>query len=232
MLPDPSQGRIDAWCALDRDEALGAGDAQAIEASRPLRAVIVARVEAGDLHRDLVHACLGMGRLFASFAASPALATGTLDHLRRTLGADADAAWLAPARGALAEGFVGANLERAREDALGAWDVPGCTVKLDDRTVAVACGRHDDGDGLLAWADRSATALARAGYRVAYLSGRERAVEALRRSLAIAGIEVQSPPARPHQDPHEDPRHGPRPEQRPGERRPPFGLTWLRSRRS
>ncbi len=216
MVPERPEHRerIAAWCALDRDEALGERDAQAITASLPLRAVILARIEAGDLHPDLVHACLGMGRLFASFGASPALATGTLDHLRRTLGADADAPWMAPARGALAEGFLIANLERARDEALAAWDVPACAVRLDARTVAVACGRNDEGDGLLAWADRSASALARAGYRTAFLGGQERAVEALRRSLDLAGIEVQ-PASRDE-----------------GEKRRPFGLAWLRSRRS
>lgn len=211
-----SDDDVAAWCALDEDEALGKRDLAAIGASRPLRALVISRVDAGDLHPDLVHACLGMGRLFASFGASPSLATGTLDHLRRTLRADADAPWMAPARGALAEGYLTANLERARDEALAVWDFPGCAIRLDERTVAVACGRNDDGDALLAWADRTASALLRAGYRAAYLGGQERAVEALRRSLGLAGIEVQAPPV-------SGDRAG-----KSGR----FGLSWLRSRRS
>ncbi len=214
---------VDAWCALDEEEALGERDLAAIAASRPLRALVIARVATGDLHPDLGHACLRMGRLFASSGASPSLATGTLDHLRRTLRADADAPWMAPARGALAEGYLIANLERARDEALAGWDFPGCAARLDERTVAVACGRNDDGDPLLAWADRTASALLRAGYRAAYLGGQERAVEALRRSLALAGIEVQAPPGPGGSG--ERPRDG-------GESPRRFGLSWLRSRRS
>ena len=208
--------RVAAWCTLDESEALGDGDLQAIAASRTLRELVIDRVEARDLHRDLGHACLALGRLFGSFAASPSLASGTLDHLRQTLDADADASWMAPARGALAEGFLAARLERVRDAALAAWDFPACAVRLDARTVAVACGRDDEGDSLLAWADRTASALARAGYRAAYLAGRETAVETLRRALGLAGVEVQAPAGAPEVD------------------APPrkFGLSWLRSRRS
>ena len=105
-------------------------------------------------------------------------------------------AWLASARGALAEGFAAARLESTRHDAASAWEFPRCAVDLGDATIAVVAGYpEDDGEALAAWASRVAHGASLAGARRAHVSGGDAALRALREALELAGIAAL--PSRP-----------------------------------
>ena len=140
--------------------------------------------------RDLYNACAVLGRLIAARGGSPTLAAATIDAAHAALGGG-DAAWLAPARGALAEGFAAARLESTRLEAAAAWDFPRCAIDLGEGAIAVLAGYpEDDGEALAAWASRVAHGASLAGARRAHVSGGAVALAALRDALQLAGIAV------------------------------------------
>ena len=64
-----------------------------------------------------------------SAGGSPTLASATLDHAADVLDARS-AAWLVPARAAVAEGFAAALVESAQLETMRTWEFPSCAVPL------------------------------------------------------------------------------------------------------
>jgi hypothetical protein len=107
---------------------------------------------------------------------------------RQALGPDA--AWVAPARAALAEAFVASREDATRAEAIARWEYPACIVGLQDATVAIAAGYpEEDVEALAAWASRVAHEAALAGVRRAFVSGSRAAEAALADALQVAGIQ-------------------------------------------
>jgi hypothetical protein len=185
---------VAAWCARDHARALVPADHEAIDATVAARTFIADQIQVEQHnggsprgHVDLFHGCLVLGRLLAARGASPTLASATLDGAIEAAGARGE--WIASARAALAEGFVAARLEKARAEALAAWDYPRCAVRVDEEIIALAAGMPDDDqDALGDWAARVAVAAQRDGVRRAMVDGPARA--ALADALAFAGIEI------------------------------------------
>jgi hypothetical protein len=124
---------------------------------------------------------------------SPSFAVGTIDGAHAALGGG-QTDWLAPARAAVAEGFVAAMAERAHVDARARWEYPRCAVPIDATVVALAAGYpHEDGEALAAWCERVARECARAGFKRAVVSGNDHVVAALVDALALVGIEQSAP---------------------------------------
>jgi hypothetical protein len=200
-LSDTVDALVERWCREDHERALLPGDHEVIEATRAMRALVVAGIRGAIDARDLLHACWRLGNLVGLRGGSPTLLGSTLDgaHVAeewpdRATGAppargERTCPWIAM-RAALCEGFASARLDMDRAEAIRAWDYPSCAVRIDDETIAVTCGLPDDDpDVRSAWADRVASAAARAGVRRAYVSGREPVVRALLDSFAVVGIE-------------------------------------------
>jgi hypothetical protein len=182
------------WRGKDRARAVLPADREIIEASGALRALIVDLVTSGGHEDELYDACAALGRLIAQRGGSPTFASATLDDAGEALEATA-AAWLAPARAAVAEGFAATLAENARHDAMRAWEFPSCAVPLGEAAVAIAAGHpSDDDEEVSAWAARVAKAAALAGVRRAVVSGSERACAAVLDACGVVGIEAHLTP--------------------------------------
>lgn len=197
FVPNSPTVLLAAWCERDHARALLPVDHEIIDSTHAARALIVERL-LGQVHgHDLYNACAVLGRMIAERGGSPTLAAATIDAAHASLGGG-EAAWLAPARGALAEGFAAARLESTRHDAASAWDFPRCAVDLGDATIAIVAGYpEDDGEALAAWASRVAHGASLAGARRAHVSGGEVALSALRDALQLAGIAALPAPSLP-----------------------------------
>ncbi|MGH7272057.1 MAG: hypothetical protein ACREJ3_16630 [Polyangiaceae bacterium] len=183
-----------AWCERDRACSLVPEDHRFIEDSSALRALIVelaaGRGPAGeDLPvDDLYDACGVIGRMIAQSGGSPTLASALIDHASETIDARG-AAWIAPARAAVAEGFAAALVEGVERRALEAWEYPRCAVSLDAGAIAVTASYPcEDPEAIAEWAARVAKAIALGGARRAFVSGDARG--ALVDALAFVGVLV------------------------------------------
>ena len=185
---------VESWRERDRSAAVLPADREVIEASAALRALVLERAvaRASDPSEDeLFDACSLLGRGIAHGRGSASLASATIDHAAEALGAGA-AEWIAPARAALAEGFVAETLEGARDDALGAWEYPRCAVPVGGSAIAIAASYpSDDPETVAGWAARVAKGAALAGIRRAFVAGAARA--AVVDALGILGIAVMPP---------------------------------------
>lgn len=183
-----------AWAEKDRARAVIPADREFVDASESPRALIVELATAGGSGDELYDACLMLGRLVAQRGGSPTLASSTLDHAAEALGTPS-APWLPAARAAVAEGFVAATVEQARNEAMQSWEFPSCVIPLGEAALAIAAGHpSDDEEVLAAWAARVAKAAALSGVRRAVVAGGERARAALLDALGLVGIEVHAPP--------------------------------------
>lgn len=182
---------IAAWSAKDHGRAVLRADHAVIDESVGARALVAELVLADGHGDELYDACAVIGRLIAQRGGSPTLASVTIDGLCEALGAR-DAAWIAPARAAVAEGFAGALVEGARRESMQTWEYPSCAVPLGQAAVAIAAGHPSDDDEVLAaWAARVAKAAALKGVRRAVVSGGERAKSAIVDACQLVGIEIQ-----------------------------------------
>ena len=183
-----------AWADKDRARAVLPADREIVEASEAPRALIVERAMAGGPEDELYDACLMWGRLVGQRGGSPTFASSSLGHAAEALGTPT-APWLPAARAAVAEGFVAATVEDAKDDAMRSWEYPSCVVPLGEAALAIAAGHpSDDEEVLAAWAARVAKAAAMSGVRRAVVAGGERARAALLDALGLVGIEVHAPP--------------------------------------
>ncbi len=216
MTPPPSlvDRLVDAWCARDRAHAFVKTDHEVIASTAATRAVAAERLVqtavhssetrsaqglAAEVDRDLLHAFAAIGRIVGERGGSPTLAAAIVDGARWALDAidapavrasHAEAAWVMPARAALAEAFTAARLDGTIEQAARRWEYPTCAVGLPEESIAIAAGYpEDDADALAAWASRVAHQAALAGVRRAVVSGSRAAEAALAEALEIAGIE-------------------------------------------
>jgi len=192
--PLDRDARVAHWCELDLRGAVLASDRESVGASIALRALIVDFASAGGADEEIYDACALLGRLIAMQGGSPTLASLTVDNAGVALGAR-DAAWLAPARAALAEGFALALAEKAREDTLRTWAFPRCVVPLPDHAIAVAAGHPaDDPEALAEWAARIAREAALHGVRRAFVAGSDAARAAVEEAFDVVGIAIARPP--------------------------------------
>src|SRR5207237_1558178 len=96
--------RVKRWMEIDRENATGRPDRDAIESTAAAREALVARIESGQEDNDLLHAAAMLGRLLAALGASPSLAASTIDGAVRALERP-PAKWAAMARSALCESY-------------------------------------------------------------------------------------------------------------------------------
>ena len=199
--PDHEVSRIvDAWCKLDHDHAFVPADHDVIEATRPLRILVVESMlrEPGSTGRDLLHAFGSLGRITEELGGT--LAATIVDGLLMAMSSPVAglseagrAGWIALASGgraAIAESYVRASKAASHEEALRGWEYPACVVPVDDELVAIAAGLPDDDDeALTSWASRVARSVTALGVRRAVVSGSEKAVLALEEALELAGVE-------------------------------------------
>jgi hypothetical protein len=182
---------VTAWCELDQAHAAWPGDREVIESFASLRALVVERAlaRAGDPREDeLFDACAVLGRRIARAHGSVTLAAWTADHASEALGTPG-AEWVRAAGAAVAEGYVSEVLDAARQDALAAWEFPGCVVSLGADAVAVAAGYPtEDPEAIAEWAARVARAIAARGIRKAFVAGPRSA--AIIEALYVTGIET------------------------------------------
>lgn len=188
-----------AWREHDVARAIHPADREAVRATEAARALVLELFDRPA--RDLYNACAQLGRLLGDAGASPSLAATTIDGAALALsgaGIAYEPSRLAPARGALAEGYVAAMRAAEREDSRRAWEYPACVVPLDDTMVAIAAGYpSDDGERAAEWAGRVAAKLSKAGVRTAVVSGGELAKREITDALVLVGIAVpETLPAR------------------------------------
>jgi protein-disulfide isomerase-like protein with CxxC motif len=188
-----------SWSANDHARAFLKTDHDVIDSTSAVRALIVEHLlgRRGDPdskpERDLFHAFGVLGRLVASRGGSPSLAAITVDGGLEVVGDAHDAAWILPARAALAEGYASTRRDLARAEATARWEFPTCAVPLHDGIIAIAAGYPDeDEDALAAWAGRVANAAVLAGTRRVVIAGPAAARAALAETLNVAGIELLS----------------------------------------
>ena len=184
------QAIVEAWCARDRETAVGRADREVVDASTALRALVVDLALPGGPDEELYDACARLGRLVAERGGSPSLAALTIDHACDAMGMRG-AAWAGPAGAAVVEGFTATVVEATRREALAAWEYPRCSVRLGKGVVAIAAGHpSDDEEVLAAWAGRLARAAALDGARRVIVQGDERARAALVEAMGVAGVET------------------------------------------
>ena len=187
------EARTAGWIARDHARALVPEDHAAIDATQAARALVVTRLLADGGHADLFHACLVLGRLIAENGGTPTLAAATMDGAIEETGVQG--AWLVSARASLAEGYAAARIDKARVDAMRAWDFPRCAVRIDKTTMGFVAGPPDeDDDALGEWAARVAVKAVRAKVRRARVSGGEKARRVLEEALDLSGIAILSDP--------------------------------------
>ncbi len=182
---------IAIWAEHDRARAIHDADRAAIEATEPVRSLVL---DLFGAERDWFNACARLGSLLGTLGASPTLAATTFDGAVRALratGQDADPARIEAGRALLLESFVAAIRDAERAGASAPWEYPGCGVPLADGAVAIACNVPlDDADALAAWADRTVGRLVKAGVRRIVLAGPERARNDITSAAGLVGIEV------------------------------------------
>jgi hypothetical protein len=185
-----SEALVAAWCELDRGDAVLTADHEIIDASRSLRSAIADFALSGGADEEIYDVSASLGRLIALRGGSPTLASATIDHAADALGAS-HAAWIAPARAAVVEGFTRAVLDRVQQDGLRSWDFPRCIVPLTVGTIAVAAGfPSDDPELLREWAAHIAKAAALEGVRQAFVGGPSAARAALAEAFDLVGIKL------------------------------------------
>src|SRR5208337_2621270 len=106
---------VDTWSTRDLQCAVLPADRELVGASASLRALIVDLIVSAGPVDELYDACAVLGRMVVQRRGSPTMASATIDSLAQALGVTA-AAWLSPARAAVAEGFAAAISEGARRD--------------------------------------------------------------------------------------------------------------------
>jgi len=183
---------VDTWCKVDHDHAFLPADHDVIEATRPLRGLILEALfrDPGTTERDLLHAFGALGRITAERGGSPTLAAASVDGIVAALRPRelADEVTL-PARAAMVESYVHATGIQSREEARRAWAPPACIVGVEDGLIAIAAGHPvDDAEALADWASKVAHAATLSGARRAVVSGSEAAVQALEEALDLAGV--------------------------------------------
>ncbi len=194
MITISGDAVVQGWCELDSARAVLPVDRVIIASSTSLRALIVDLVRSADQEDELYDACAVLGRLIGQERGSPTLASLTMDNACDALGAGA-AAWLAPARSAVAEGFAQALIDATRAESALAWEFPRCSVPLGNGAIAIAASHpSDDDEALDAWAARVAKSAALEGLRRVIAAGPERPLRALTEALAVMGIDVASCP--------------------------------------
>jgi hypothetical protein len=182
---------VEAWGEKDRARAVLPADRELVESSRSLRSLVVDLIMGEGPEDELYDACAVLGRLIGQRGGSPTLVSATVDHASEVLDRR-DAAWVAPARAAAAEGFAAVIVEAARRDSLQAWEFPSCAVPLGEGALAIAASHPSDDDEVVAaWAARVAKAAALKGVRRAVVAGSERARAAIVEALGLVGIEVR-----------------------------------------
>jgi hypothetical protein len=196
-------GIVESWRVADHKSAFLEADHEVIDATWPLREVVVEALlradgAPGDGDRDLFHACGALGRALAEKGGSPSFAAGTVDRLFAVLESDGTlvSASVRPSpslalsmRASIFESYVFALMAGGREDARRGWAYPACVVPLEDGAVTVAAGHPtEDAEALASWASGVAHALSLGGVRRALVSGSPEAVGALTEALDIAGI--------------------------------------------
>lgn len=193
-MPDrPAQ--LARWADADRQRAVLPADRAMTGELSALRTLVLDLAGNPAAEEELYDACAMLGRQLAQRGASPTLASATMDGAAAAL-LTPGAAWLAPARAAVVEGFARTLREMAHHEALQAWEFPSCAVALGEAGVAIAAGYpSEDDEELAAWAARVAKAAALAGVRRAVVSGSERACDAALDAFGVVGIEAQRTPA-------------------------------------
>ena len=192
MTSPPDRTAVcDAWHRSDLACAVLRADREAVERSTSVRELMVDLVFTDGAFDELYDACAVLGRLLAQAGASPTLASATVNHLADALGAQG-AAWVRPARAALAEGFASTIIDGARREATQAWEFPSCVVPLGEAAVAIAASHPSEDDEVLtAWAGRIAKEAALRGVRRAVVCGRDVACAAVMDALMLVGIGAQ-----------------------------------------
>jgi hypothetical protein len=192
MRQEGSSPVVDAWCELDHAHAVLPADHGVIEATRSLRALILASLQREPAvdDRDLLHAFGAMGRMIAEGAGSPTLATASVDGLLGALRPKDASRYAVAARAAMVESYVHTRLAGVRTEAMKAWDYPACVVPMEKGCIAIAAGYPDGDDALEDWAARVAQGAALSGVRRGVVAGSERAVDAIAGAFAVAGIEL------------------------------------------
>ena len=130
---------VEEWCARDRARAFLRADLEVIESMAAARALAAEHLlrfaeeqASTEVDRDLLHAFGVLGRILGGRGGSPTLAAAVVDGARHALGAletpcmarqarGPDAAWVAPARAALAEAFVASREDATRAEAIARW---------------------------------------------------------------------------------------------------------------
>ncbi len=195
MAGEPTEraALVAAWCELDRNAGVLPADREIVDASRSMRTVIADFASAGGTDEEIYDTCALLGRFIAVHGGSPTLASRTIDHAGIVFDA-VDAAWVVPARAAVAEGFTYALLEKVQHEALRSWEFPRCAVGLPDEAIAIAAGYpSDDPEELREWAARVAKAAALQGIRRAHVAGPDAARDAVLDALDLVGIAVAGP---------------------------------------
>jgi hypothetical protein len=208
--PTPADAMVERWCRADGARAFVKSDHDVIESTTAVRSVIAERLTSASgtgMERDVLNAFGALGRLVGERGGSPTLAAAIVDGALEALGSDEatpsprQAAWVIPARAAMAEAFARARNDAAKSEANARWEYPACAVSIAPDTVAVAAGFPDDDvDALREWASRVAHGASLSSVRRVIVSGSAAAEAALAEALGIAGIECipgQAPPARP-----------------------------------
>ncbi len=190
MASNEGETLVAAWCAGDHVCAVLPADHEIIDGSRSLRAMIADLARAAGADEELYDACAMLGRFIAQQGGSPTLAAQTIDHAGDALGV-IGAAWLAPARAAVLEGFASTLLEKAQHEARRSWDFPKCVVALSETRIAIAAGYPSDDPELLSdWAAKIAKAVALQGVRRAFVSGADPARTSVIDALSVVGIHL------------------------------------------
>jgi hypothetical protein len=212
---DPMTRALAAWREHDVMRALHPVDRKAVAEAEAARALVLELLTSAALARDtrdLWSACARLGRLLADAGASPSLAAQTIDGALRALadvGLKHDIAREGPARASVLEGYAAAIRDAERGNARASWEYPGCAVRVDAETVAIACGApFDDGDALASWAAKVASRASRDGFRRAVLSGQTEVRNEVADALRFVGIEVREvdTPSKDKAAPDERPR--------------------------
>jgi hypothetical protein len=182
---------LEAWAAIDAAHAIDAGDRAVLDATEPMRSLVIELFDAPDA-RDLYSACARLGALFAEGQASPSVVASTIDAAIEAMsqcGRYAREDRIAPARASLFEGYVSGVRDAMRRESRATWEAPRCVVELGHGRAAIACGYpDDDAERRSAWAAALAKTLVRSKTREVVLAGDAAADVAS--ALELVGIRV------------------------------------------
>ncbi|MCL2725604.1 MAG: hypothetical protein FWD69_14315 [Polyangiaceae bacterium] len=186
---------LEEWQSADDLRAILPADHAAIRAAEVPRALVIELLSRRESNaRDLYNACARLGRSLADAGASPSLAATTLDGavsaLRRA-SIDLDSAEAAAARASLIEGYVAAILDAERSAQKKVWEYPACSVRLDEKTLAIVAAYPDDDlESLANWAARVALGAHRDGVERVIVGGSKAVQSELAHTLGLIGITV------------------------------------------